>query len=88
VGKNDKVGIVHVFVVLGAKVRVLTSNQCLPLSCKLCVNINDVNFGKSEIVYYVHVNMVFVLTSIIHFNIWTLSNLERILCIYVVRNTG
>ena len=36
----------------------------------------------------VHVEMAFVLTSTIQFDIWTLSKLYGMLCIYVVKNKG
>ena len=52
------------------------------------MNINDVNFGKSELFYDVCVYIVFVLTSTIQFNIQSLYNFQGTICIYVARNTG
>ena len=52
------------------------------------MNIKDVDFGKSELFFDGHVKMVFVLTSIVLFNVWTLFNFKGIVCIYVARNMG
>ncbi len=52
------------------------------------MNINDVNFGKSGLFFDVCVKIVFVLTSAIQFNIYSLYNFQEPLCIYVARNMG
>ena len=48
----------HVFVVLGAHVRVMTP-----------INICHFKFGRIELFFDVHVRMVFVLTTTVEFNI-------------------
>lgn len=55
---------------LRAHVRVFQSNQWLSLQCKICLTINNIYLGKSESSFDVYVNMVFVLTLTIQFNIW------------------
>ena len=50
------------------------------------MNINNAHFGKIEMFFFVHVEMAFVLTSTIYFNIWALSNSKGVLCIYVVQH--
>ena len=37
---------------------------------------------------HAHVKTTFVLTSIVHFYIWIISNIQGILCLHVVRNIG
>ena len=76
--KMVKLGSGHVFLVLGAHVKVLTLINELALQCKLYMNINDVYSCKSEITFYVHVNIVFVLTLTVQFDIWTLSDFKGI----------
>ena len=62
-GKNVKVEGGHVVVTLGCSCEDVDSNQWLPIQCKLCININDVYFDKSEFLKKnVHVEMAFVLT--------------------------
>ena len=73
------------FVVLGAHLRVLTTiNVChfnanFAWTLKLFISVKVEHF-------YVHVNMAFVLTLTIQFNIWTKSDFSGILWIYVVGN--
>jgi hypothetical protein len=45
------------FVVLGAHVRLLTPINSCHSNAKLCMNIEDVYFGKREMFLDVHVNM-------------------------------
>ena len=61
----------NVFVMFGSSCEGVDSNQCLPLQCKLCMNIKDIYFGKSDFFLDVHAKMVFVLTSTIQFNVLT-----------------
>jgi hypothetical protein len=68
---------------VGSPCESVDSNQWLPLQCKLCMNINDVNFGRSNL-FYVHVKMAFVLTLTVQFNIWTFPAFWGILCIHAV----
>lgn len=57
---NDlKVRSGHVYVVSGAHVRVLTPVKVRHFSCKLCMNIKDACFDKSDIYFQVHVKMAF-----------------------------
>ena len=65
------------FCCVGSSCESVDSNQWLPLQCKLCMNINDVYFGKSETSFDVHVKVAFVLTSTIQFNICKLFILRE-----------
>ena len=76
------------FCYVGSSCESVDSNWWLPLQYNLCMNIKDVDFGKSELFFDGHVKMVFVLTSIVLFNVWTLFNFKGIVCIYVARNMG
>ena len=53
----------HVFVVLGADVRVLTSTDSCHVNTIFCINIKDACFHKTEMFFDVDIKMVFVLTS-------------------------
>ena len=60
------------FCSVGSSCEGVDSTWWLPLQYNLCMNIKDVDFGKSELFFDGHVKLVFVLTSIVQFNAWTL----------------
>ena len=64
------------------------SNECLPLQCKLCMNIKNIYFGKSGFFLGCSCKMVVVLTSTVQFNVLTKCDFRGILSIDVVQNMG
>ena len=52
---------VVMFCCVGSSCEGVDSNQCWPLRYKLCMNIDDVYFDKSEIYIDIHVKKTFVL---------------------------
>ncbi len=76
--KIVKVGSGHVLLCREVMHEGVDSNQSLPLQCKLCMNINDVYFDKSDLfIPNLHQTMAFVLTSTVQVNIQTLQCLRN-----------
>jgi hypothetical protein len=84
--RSVKVGSGHVFVVLGAHVRVF-----IPINvCHFTTNFawTSKMFMLVKVKHWCYVKMAFVLTSIVQLNVLTLSDFKAILCICMVKNMG